>query len=283
MSSVWLNGRIVDGGAAVVTVHDRGFRLADGLFETMRAYGGTVFCLNAHMERLHRGARRIGLELPDGLERAVAETLAANGLRSAAVRLVVTRGAGGDGLLPPRPATPTTVVTARPYVPEERWYRSGLRAIIASGRVNEHSATAGLKHLGYGENLMARSEAHDAGCEEALLLNTAGHLAEATVCNIFVRVDRVLLTPAVSCGALPGITRKAVLELGPPLGLEVREEALDPEILAQADEAFLTNSLREIVPLVAVDDVPVGAGRPGTVTLRLLEAYRALVRSETGF
>ena len=283
MSYVWLNGRIVDGDAAVVTVDDRGFRFADGLFETMRAYGGTVFRLNAHMERLHGGARRIGLELPDGLERAVAETLAANGLRNAAVRLVVTRGAGGDGLLPPRPATPTTVVTARQYVPRESWYRLGIRAIIARGRVNEHAATAGLKHLGYGDNVIARSEAHDAGCEEALLLDTAGHLAEATVCNIFVRVDRVLLTPALSCGALPGITRQAVRELGTPLGLEVREVALDPEVLAQADEVFLTNTLREIVPLVAVDDVPVGAGRPGTVTLRLLEAYRTLVQSETGF
>ena len=281
MARVWMNGRLRDESEAVVRADDRGFTLADGLFETMRAYEGTVFRLQAHMDRLRRGAQRIGLELPDGLEEAVRDVLTANDLQSAVVRLTVSRGTGGDGLLPPTPAAPTLVVTAKAYAPAEAWDRSGIRAIVARTRVNEHAATAGLKRPGcFGDYVVARLEARDAGCEEALLLDTAGHLAEATACNLFVLVDRVLFTPALTCGPLPGITRAAVIELAPRIGLEVREVALDPDVLTAANEAFLTNSLRELVPLIGVDDVRIGPGHAGAVTMRLLDEYRQLIRSE---
>ncbi len=279
---VWLDGRLLDQAEASIAIGDRGFLLGDGLFETMRAYAGRVFRLGAHLRRLRAGAERVGIPLPDGLEQAVLATVAANDAAppgDVAVRLTVTRGDAGNGLLPADLPPSTARVTARPYRADPAWYERGLIAGIARGRLDEHSATAGLKRLGYLEAIVARREAAAAGYQDALFLDTAGHLAEGAASNIFVVVGGVLLTPPLSCGVLPGITRAAVLELARARGLEAREEPLDPAVLADAGEAFLTSSLRELVPLVGVDDAPIGDGRPGPVTLELLSEYRRLVRA----
>ncbi|HET9986597.1 MAG TPA: aminotransferase class IV [Longimicrobiales bacterium] len=280
MGIVWVNGELVDEARAAVSVHDRGFLLGDGLFETMRAYGGRVFALREHLERLRRGAERIGLPLPDGLERAVCETVAANRLDDAAVRLTASRGAG-DGLLPPEAPSPTVVVAARPYRPDPAWHERGIRAALARGRLDEHRATAGLKALGYLEAVVAVAEARAAGCDDALFLDTAGHLAEAAASNLFVVVDGELLTPPLSCGILPGVTRAAVLRLAARRGWTAHERALEPASLERATEAFLTSSLREIVPLVEVGGRVVGAGRPGPLAGALLSEYRDVAHGDS--
>ena len=282
MAAIWLNGQLVEDDRARISVHDRGLTLGDGLFETMRAYDGRVFRLEAHLRRLRDGAIRIGLPLPDNLADAVRQTVEANGFDDAVVRLTVSRGVGGHGAEPPERPSPTVIVTARPCAPLARWYERGARASVAASRLNEHSATVGLKHLGFLDRIMARAEARDAGFDEALLLNTAGWLAEGTVSNVFLVVNGALHTPPLSCGPLPGITRAAVIELAAGRALDASEQACAPELLTRAEEAFLTNSVWEIVPLIGVDSRPIGDGRPGPLTLGLLAAYRALVRHDGG-
>jgi len=278
--AVWVNGALVPPGEPVLAADDRGFTLGDGLFETMRAYGGRVFRLQAHLERLRASADRLGIPVPPDLEDAVRATLAASGLDSAAVRLTVSRGPGGEGLALPEPARPTIVITARPYAPAERWYTTGLRAVFARGRLNEHALTAGMKRLGYLDQVAAQAEARAVGADEALFIDTAGHLAEGAASNVFLVINGALWTPPLSCGVLPGITRGVVIKLAAAAGIPVREEPVPPGALHGADEAFLTSSLRELVPVTAIGDCPIGRGRPGPLTLRLLDLYRERVHVE---
>lgn len=279
---VWLNGRLLDGAQATLSVADRGFLLGDGLFETMRAYGGRVFRLEAHLARLERGAARIGLALPGDLDKAVLATVQANDLGEAAIRLTVSRGPSGPGLEPPggSEVPPTVVVTVRPYRADSALYEHGVRAVTAAARLDERRLTAGLKHTGYLEAILAVRAARAAGADEAVFLDSEGHVAEASASNLFAVTGGQLWTPPLRCGILPGITRATVIDLASGLGLQVQEEPLPPPGLAAADEAFLTSSLREIVPLVALDGVPIGpARRPGPSTRRVLQAYRDLARS----
>ncbi len=276
MRHVWLNGRLVSEADAQISVLDRGFTLGDGLFETMRAYGRRVFRLTDHLDRLTRSASRIGLPLPEGLFLAVTETLEANRLDEAAVRLMVSRGPSPPGLLPSPEPTPTCVITARP-APQPP---VTLRAATASGRLNEHAPTAGLKRLGYLDSIVAVMEAQAAGHDDALLHDTAGHVAEATASNIFVLAEGILRTPPTSCGILAGITRAAVLEIASALDAPATEESIDPDTLSTAEEAFLTSSLREVVPLTAVDGRSIGRGMPGPLTRKIQQSYADLVRRE---
>lgn len=276
MSRVWLNGELVPQDEARIVVLDRGFTLGDGLFETMRAYDRRIFRLEEHIQRLACSADRIGLELPDGLAQAARETVLANGLAEAAVRLTVSRGPAGLGLGAPESVEPTCAITVWP-VPAPP---AALRVMLASGRLNEHAPTAGLKRLGYLDSIVALEEARASGYDEALFLDTAGHLAEATASNLFVVEGGALRTPPTDCGVLPGITRAIVLKIARELELSVAEEPLAPEILDTAEEIFLTSSLRELVPVVGIEGRRVGGGAPGPVTRRLREAYAACVRSE---
>lgn len=274
MRRVWLNGGLVPEAEARISVLDRGFTLGDGLFETMRAYGGRVFRLKGHLDRLTRSASRIGLPLPGDLFPAVTETLEANRLSEAALRLTVSRGPSPPGLLPSAEPTPTCVITARP-APEPP---VTLRAATASGRLNEHAPAAGLKRLGYLDSIVAVMEARAAGHDDALLLDTAGHVAQGTASNIFVLAGGVLRTPPTSCGILAGITRAAVLEIAGALDVPVTEESIDPHTLSTAEEAFLTSTLREVVPLTAVDGRSIGRGVPGPLTRKIQQSYADLVR-----
>jgi branched-chain amino acid aminotransferase len=274
VSRVWLNGRLVPAEKATVSVIDRGFLLGDALFETMRAYGGHVFRLAEHLDRLARGAKRIGLPLPDGLADAVAKTLKGNGLVDAAVRLTVTRGPG-TGLTPPEDPQPTVVIAARPPSKPP----DAVRAAWARGRVNEHSTTAGLKRPAYLDAVVEMAQARAAGYDDVLFLDTAAHLAEGAYSNVFVLARGTLRTPPPTCGILPGITRAAVLEIAAEQGRATAEESLDPPVLDEAEEAFLTSSLREIVPLVSVGGRPIGRGEPGPVTRGIQAAYAALTRA----
>lgn len=274
MNRVQINGRLVPADEARVSVFDRGFLFGDGLFETMRAYGGRVFRLREHLDRLERSAARIGLRLPGGLADAVGETLAANGIAEAAVRLTVSRGPG-QGLAPPERPAPTVVVSVRPAPTVPVATRAG----VATGRVNEHSPTAGLKRLGYLDAILELTAARVRGYDDVVFRDTAGHAAEGAFSNLFVLASGVLRTPPCSCGILPGITRAAVMELAGDFGQVLVEEPLDPAALASAEEAFLTSSVREIVSLVELDGRAIGRGEPGPFTSRLRDAYAGLVRS----
>lgn len=273
---VWLNGDLLPAEKARITVGDRGFTLGDGLFETMRAYGGRIFRLAQHIRRLERSAERIGLAPPDGLAAAAQETVLANALTEAAVRVTVSRGPAGFGLGAPGSVTPTCAITVWP-VPA---LPTALRIGLASGRLNEYSPTAGLKRLGYLDQILALEEARRSGYDDALFLDTSGHLAEATGSNLFVLEHGALRTPPMECGVLPGITRATVLEIARELDVPTGEEPLAPAVLDAAEEVFLTSSLREIVPVVAVEGRRVGGDAPGPVTRRIQEAYAARVHSE---
>lgn len=277
---VYLNGSLVPRERAAISVLDYGFLFGYGLFETMRAYQGRVFLLDRHLARLESGAEQLGLpvSMPE-LNKAINATIKANGLVSARVRLTVSKG---EGSLVPDPGTckkTTVLIMAEPYRPyPASAYRSGLRAVTVSSRRNSQSPLSRFKTVNYLESILAREEAKKAGAGESLLLNEKGMLAEASMSNLFLVSRGTIMTPGLSSGVLPGITRGAVLELAAKLGIEAVEAEISPEAMKQAEEAFLTSSLIEVMPLVEIDGRPVASGQRGTVTAKLQKAYRALVR-----
>lgn len=283
---LWVNGHRVDTSTPHLSPLDRGFTLADGLFETMRIANGVVFRLAQHLARLAAGARVLAIELPpwlpDMVRDAVNEARAA-GLAEGSARLTVSRGVGAPGLAPPpvgetRPTVVLTIAQLPAIAPTT--YTQGLTAHIARGRRNEHSPTSGVKVLAYTDNVLALAAARAADADDALWLDTAGHVAEATASNIFLRLGDTLVTPPLGCGVLPGITRHAVIELAPALGLTVAERVVEGAELHDATEAFLTSSLRGVAPLVRVDGRAIGSGTVGPVTQRIMHAYAALVHRE---
>ena len=274
---IWLNGRLVPREQAHIDIADRGLLLGDGLFETLRVYRGHVFKLEDHLGRLARGAAELSIPLPldvPDIASAVHETLEAHHLdaASAALRVTLTRGAGQRGLLPPEDPRPNLIISVSPYHP--RLPDDGFAVVTAErARRNEGSLTARLKTLGYLDNIVAQTEAAAASVDEALLLNNKNAVACGARSNIFAVIKGTLLTPAIEEGALPGITRATVLHLARELSVQASETRISVGDLAKAEEAFLTNSLLEIVPIRRVDGWQVPTG---TVTRRLSEAYRAL-------
>ncbi len=279
----WLGGKLVTERSAKVSVLDRGLLLGEGLFETMRAYNGKVFSLGRHYRRMKAGAKTLGIPLPPlrQIEDAIDELLVANRLRDARVRLTITSGPGGPGLLPSGPTEPTVIILAHPLegVPE-RIYRKGVKAITLPIRKSARTTLAGIKTTSYAENVIGRRIAKRAGADEGLFLNTEGDLCEGTASNIFIIKYGNLFTPDVASGCLPGITREVVLELAPKAGLKPLEKALSPIDLADADEAFLTSSTRELMPLVQVDADEIGSGKPGPMTAELHRLYRETVAKQ---
>ncbi len=259
---VHLNGALVAAEAARIDPADRGFTLGDGLYETMAVRGGRVCRFDAHMARLGDGAEILGLPIPvshGDLAASMAQTLEANGIADGVLRLTVTRGPAPRGLAPPADPATTVLITAHATAAACQ----PVGAILATrARRNEHSALARCKRLGDLDAIVARAEAERRGMGEALLLNTAGRIAEATIANLFVVLDGALVTPPLTDGALPGVMRAAVIDT---VGAD--ERALVPDDLARASEAFLTNSLG-VRALVAVDGRPIGDGAPGPLTAR---------------
>ena len=283
---VWINGHRVSAKGPHLSALDRGFTLADGVFETMRVYDGRAFRLDAHIGRLRdaTSALRIPLrpDIGDLVSGAVAEAVTI-GMHDASVRVTVSRGTGAPGVAPPSSPESTIVVTvsALPTFPATI-YTDGLTVHVASGRCNEHAMTAGLKTIGYTDAVMALAEARAAGADDALFLDTDGHVSEGTSSNVFIAAEgtSVLVTPPLSCGALPGITRAAVMELAPILGITAQVRPIQHDELLASREVFLTSSLRAIAPVVRVDGRSLGDGRPGPLTRRVMEAYSALVERE---
>jgi branched-chain amino acid aminotransferase len=276
--SVWIDGARQAVGDAHVSVRDRGFTLADGVFETMRLHAGVVFRREQHLGRLRHALATLHIPEPPRLEQWLDAALADAGGQDAGVRLTVTRGSGPGGVAPPLQVHPlVAIAVSAPPAFAAAIYERGLDAVIASGRRNPHSITAGLKTLAYTDAVAALIEAQQRGAGEALFLDTDGHCSEATSSNLFVWTGTTLVTPPLSCAALPGITRAAVLELAGNLGVPAGETPFGPDTLAAAPEAFLTSSLRGITPIARVEGAAIGPGRPGPSTRRLADAYRDLV------
>ncbi|MGQ3674577.1 aminotransferase class IV [Xanthobacter sp. TB0139] len=229
------NGTLLEADAVHILPADRGFTLGDGLFETIRIRAGRMQRLTAHLSRLVRGAQVLDIAMPAyNLASALEDLRAANELENGVLRLTLTRGPGPRGVLPPSEPEPTLLITAAPMPPRPL----PARLIVASAtRRNEFSPLSGIKSLNYLDNILARQEAARLGADDALLLNTQGHIAESSIANIFAVMEGRLVTPPVSDGALPGVMRAALLGQG------AREKTLTPDDLMAAEELFLTSSL----------------------------------------
>jgi len=282
---VYLNGKLLLSSQAWLSPFDHGFLYGYGLFETMRAYSGKVFRLSRHIDRLKSSAAFMGLTeklAHYDLARAVTDTIQANHLTDARIRLTVSAGPGDVVPAPDRCSEPTVFIIARPYTPlSAKVYERGFQACLSSFRRDSSSPLSRLKSCNYLLSVLARREAKLAGADEALLLNEKGELTEGSTSNLFIVSGGVVLTPPLESGILPGIARETTLEIASSLMMKVEERRLVPGQLCRADEAFLTNSLLEIVPLTIVDDKPVGSGHPGPLTRKLMSAYKDLVRTET--
>ncbi len=280
---VFMNGTLVSENDAKVSVFDHGLLYGDGVFEGLRSYGGQVFRLDAHIDRLWESAKAICLEIPMSkkeVSSAVNATLEANQLLDGYVRLVVTRGAGSLGLDPNRTSHPQVIVIADTITlyPRE-FYDKGLSIITASTQ-RTHSAALSprIKSLNYLNNIMAKLEGLRAGCVEALMLNHKGEVAECTGDNIFVVRSGTLVTPPSDAGILEGITRGAVIELAEAAKIDCQEKTLVRHDLYTADECFLTGTAAEVIPVVEIDSRSIGNGVPGPITKRLTADFHLMVR-----
>jgi branched-chain amino acid aminotransferase len=280
---VYIDGKYCNERDAKISVFDHGLLYGDGIFEGIRAYNGRVFKLKEHIDRLFCSAKAIMLKIPMSAEEmiaAVVETCRRNKLRDGYIRLVVTRGAGTLGLNPNRCKNPCVIIIAdKIQLYPEEYYRKGLEIITVATVRNLHSAlNPAIKSLNYLNNILAKIEATNGGCEEAIMLNAEGFVAECTGDNIFIVKGNELLTPPLSAGALYGITRQVVMELAREDGMGVAEPNLTRYDLFNADECFLTGTGAEIVPVVKIDGRVVGTGKPGPVTRGLEEAYHSLTK-----
>jgi branched-chain amino acid aminotransferase len=280
---VSINGKLYPKEEAKISVYDHGLLYGDGVFEGMRTYGGKVFKLDEHLQRLWRSAKAICLEIPisrDEMAKAVNETLAVNKIEDGYVRLIVTRGAGYLGLSPDKTSHPQVIIITD-YIelyPDEL-YEKGLE-IITAATIRNHPAALSprIKSLNYLNNILAKIECVRAGHPEALMLNHKGEVAECTGDNVFLVKDGQLYTPPLDAGILAGITRAVVIELAEQSGLKVQEVPLTRHDVYVADECFLTGSAAEVVPVVKVDYRTIGDGKPGPVTRDLEERFRQLTR-----
>lgn len=278
-----INGQLFDKEDAKISVYDHGLLYGDGVFEGMRSYGGKVFRLQEHLDRLWESAKAIGLTIPMTMEevgRAVEETLKVNSIVDGYIRLVITRGSGTLGLDPNRTSHPQVItITDHISLYPAEFYENGLEIVTAS-TVRNHPAAVNprIKSLNYLNNVLAKMEGLRAGCVEALMLNSQGHVAECTGDNIFIVKAGRLLTPSIDSGILAGITRQVVIDLATEASVPVEELTLTRHDIYVADECFLTGSAAEVIPVVKIDDRTIGQGTPGPITRELIERFRAETR-----
>lgn len=280
---IYINGKYFDPKNARISVFDHGLLYGDGIFEGIRAYHGRVFKLAEHVERLFCSAKSIMLKVPlapEEVKRAVVDTCRKNKIRDGYIRLMVTRGVGSLGLNPYKCAHPTVIIIAdKIQLYPAELYQRGLDIITVGTTRNLHSAlNPAIKSLNYLNNILAKIEAINGGCEEALMLNAEGYVAECTGDNIFIVKGGQLLTPPLSAGALYGITREVVMELARQNGMAVSEPNLTRHDLFNADECFLTGTGAEIISVVKIDGRVIGRGKPGAVTEKLVAQYRQLTQ-----
>jgi branched-chain amino acid aminotransferase len=282
---IYLDGNFVDAADAKVSVFDHGLLYGDGVFEGIRLYGGNIFRLDEHLERLEYSAKAIMLNLPltrRELSEATCETCRQNGLTDAYIRLVVTRGPGDLGLAPWLCPKPTLFIIASKIAlyPQEH-YDNGLAIVtVPTRRINAAALPPTVKSLNYLNNILGKIEARQFGALEAIMLNDQGYVAECTADNVFIVHKGEVITPAASQGALKGITRSAIFDIAQELKVTVREANLTRYDVWCADECFLTGSGAEVVPVVKLDGRVIGSGKPGSVTQQVLASFRRRVLTE---
>ena len=278
---IYLNGKWVPKNEAKVSVFDHGLLYGDGVFEGIRSYRGLVFKLKEHLERLWESAHTITLRIPmtqKEMERVIVETLRKNRLLDAYIRVVITRGTGDLGLDPDKCKTPTIfVITDSIVLYPETLYKKGLAIVtVPTVRNLPEAINPSIKSLNYLNNILAKIEAKNAGCVEALMLNHQGYVAECTGDNIFMVKGGKLVTPPVYVGALKGITRQAIIEIAGRKRIAFEERILTRHDLFNADEVFLTGTAAEVIPVVKIDGRRIGEGEPGKTTAILRREFRAL-------
>jgi branched-chain amino acid aminotransferase len=279
---IYIDGKYYDEDNARISVFDHGLLYGDGVFEGIRVYHSRVFRLREHVARLYASAKAIALTIPVSereMEEAVVATVSANDTHDGYIRLIVTRGRGSLGLDPGscNRATVIIIVGNIQLYPEE-FYRAGIKLVTASTRrIPPECLDPRIKSLNYLNNIQAKIEARAAGALEAVMLNIHGFVAECTADNIFIVKGGRLLTPHPAGGALDGITMRTVSEIAKNRGIACAESAISQYDLYAADECFITGTGAEVMPVISVDGRTIGDGRPGPVTLQLMEDYRKLV------
>ncbi|MCH2109177.1 MAG: aminotransferase class IV [Polyangiaceae bacterium] len=277
---IWINGELCEGPEATVSVLDRGFLYGDSVFETLRTYRRQVFALEEHLERLHESARRVLIDLPvtrEQLAHEIKRALLELPDQESYIRLMVTRGEGGLGLDPKHSENPKRVMIITPLkVPDPEVYLKGAKAIsYACARPQDDTAAAGAKIGNYLVAVLAHREAAAAGAIEALLVGPEDTVTEGATSNLFWIEKGRVFTPDLSAGVLAGITRHFVLRAAERLGLQVQLQTPTLTQLLEAEEVFISSSIRELVPIVRVDEQIIGQGRPGSLTQKLLKEFRA--------
>ncbi len=280
---VYINGKLFDKPDARVSVYDHCLLYGDGVFEGIRIYDGKVFRLKEHVDRLFESARHIKLEIPLSREQmveAILSTVKANNTQNGYIRPVVTRGAGYLGLDPRKTSDPQVIIIVDDismYPPE--LYEHGMElATVSTIRNHPNAVNPRIKSCNYLNNILAKMEAQQAGCVEALMLNHKGEIAECSGDNIFLVKRGILRTPSIEAGILEGVTRDAILELAKKAGISVEQVPLTRHDVYTADECFLTGTAAEVIPVVKCDGRPIGTGKPGPITRQLRERYQALTR-----
>jgi branched-chain amino acid aminotransferase len=276
---VYVDGEWLPKSRASISVYDHGMLYGDGVFEGIRVYDGVIFRFKEHLDRLYSSAKSIKLQIPlapEDMTRAVVETLKRNGLKNAYIRLVVTRGVGDLGV-DPRKCRKASLIIMTQYVDPAFGSiakQKGISVIISSVRRDAVDATTHeIKSLNYLNSVLAKLEAVDVGADDALMLDRNGFVSEATTTNLFIAKEGEIFTPPSTAGILPGVTRKRIIRLGRELGYKVTEKGLTPYDVTNADEAFLTGTLSEIVPLVKVRGIEIGDGKVGPITSRIMDAF----------
>lgn len=284
MSKVWINGKLVDADKAMLPVSDRGFLYGDGVFETMRSYAGVVFKIDEHISRLSGSLKAARIKshcTRQYIRKEIYRTLDANRLKSAYIRLTITRGEGRFGLEYKDTFTPNIVIVAKEFGEyPDRMYAGGISAGVVSIRQNETTPLSGIKSLNFMNYILARFEARDKGFDEAILVNSKGHVAEAATSNIFMVKGNAIITPSLDSGILPGITRSVIIQIARRLKIFAKEMAVTYRELMNSDEIFLTNSLAEVLPVTKVDNKKIGDGEPGDITKLLRISYQKEVIRE---
>ena len=283
---VHLNGKLTPKQSALLSIYDHGFLYGDGAFEGIRVYNGNIFRLEAHLTRLYRSAQALGIDLAipqSQMQQNVLDTVRANKHSAGYIRLSISRGVG-LGLDPSHIKPPPTIVisTEELRLYPQALYERGLDVITASTRVPPACCIdPQIKSLGrYVNNIQAKMEANRVGAGEALMLNMEGNVAEATGDNIFLVVNGELLTPPSSQGALPGITRQAVMEIAKDTGLSCRQSVMTLYDVYNADEVFLTGTAAEVIPMVSCDGRRIGDGAPGKITNDIIARFRKLTLTD---
>ena len=278
--AVWMDGVLTSAQEARVSVFDRGFLYGDSAFEVMRTYGKRPFREQAHITRLRLSCERLLIALPlddHQLSEIISSTIAASQLPECYVRVMVTRGVGPMNIDLAQANQPSVLVFALTLNPlATSVYENGIAVGLSrAARATDGTRATGAKTSNYLGSVLALHEVKQRGCQEALILGPSGEVIEGATSNVFVVRAGELITPPIDAGILAGITRQTVLDLAASLTLTVRETQLHPSDLYHADEVFITSTVREVVPVVRVDDKVISDGRPGSITLRVLTAYRA--------